>query len=83
MTAPDLASDLHTAIADVLDRHGYGLLSRMILVAEIVDEDGALGLLLGSSPTDLPVWDRVGMLRYALHDTEADVIASRITQDEE
>ncbi|TQE30877.1 hypothetical protein Sipo8835_23070 [Streptomyces ipomoeae] len=58
-------------------KNGFGLLSRVVVAAEVVDDDGAIGLLVGSSPADLAVWDRVGMLRYALLDVEADVAASR------
>ncbi|WP_432034426.1 hypothetical protein [Streptomyces antibioticus] len=71
------STELHHAVAEVCQQNGYGLLSRVVVAAEVVDDDGAIGLLVGSSPADLAVWDRVGILRYALLDIEADVAAGR------
>ncbi|MBO0514781.1 hypothetical protein, partial [Streptomyces beijiangensis] len=67
----------------VCQRHGHGLLSRLIMCAEVVDTDGDLGLLIGSSPADMPIWDRTGMLRYALADVDADVVGQRINTSED
>jgi hypothetical protein len=33
------AEDLHQAIADVLQAHGYGMVSRLAFVVELVDEE--------------------------------------------
>ena len=83
MSAEEFSSDLHAAIAGVCLCHGYGMLSRLVMAAEFVDDDGELGLLVGSLPQDMPVWDRMGMLRYAVADTEAGLTASRIVEDQE
>ncbi|XUL89970.1 hypothetical protein ACQ86D_27815 [Streptomyces galilaeus] len=61
-------TDLHRAVADVCQRHEFGLLSRLMLIAEVVDDGGELGLLIGTSPKDMPRWDRVGLLQFALTD---------------
>ncbi|ELP61497.1 hypothetical protein STRTUCAR8_03639 [Streptomyces turgidiscabies Car8] len=45
-------------------------------VVEGVD-DGALGSMVGPSPAGQVVWDRAGMLRFAVLDIEADVAAGR------
>ena len=58
--AADFAEDLHRAVADVLDAHGLGMLSRLVMVAELVDEDGNLNLIRGSCPADMPIWDELG-----------------------
>ncbi|MFC8449489.1 hypothetical protein [Kitasatospora sp. NPDC057223] len=85
-----LADDVHQAVADVLRAHGAGLLSRAVLVLEVVDvESGELGLYVEASPTDMPMWDRAGLLRYADLDLAGQITACRIddaarnTEDEE
>lgn len=57
-----IAEDLHQAIADVLQAHGYGMVSRLAFVVELVDEEtGGLGLMRGMTPNDLPVWSELGL----------------------
>ncbi|MCX4749234.1 hypothetical protein OG455_27640 [Kitasatospora sp. NBC_01287] len=74
-----LTDDVHQAIAEVLRCHGAGLLSRAVLVLEVVDEDsGELGLYVEASPSDMPMWDRAGLLRYADLDLAGQVTACRI-----
>jgi hypothetical protein len=76
--------DLHQAVADVLKAHGYGMVSRIAFVVELVDEEsGGLGLLRGSSPSDMPVWDELGLHQYAVTDIQAVVTASRMTAEDE
>lgn len=77
-----LSDDLHRAVAETCQRHGMELLSRLVLCAEVVDERGEIGLLIGSAPSDMAAWDRAGMLRYALSDLEATVIVNRISEEE-
>ncbi|MEU2592997.1 hypothetical protein ABZ649_04625 [Streptomyces albidoflavus] len=79
----DFNTDLHRAVAEVCQRHELGMLSRLVLCAEVVEEDGTVALLLSSSPRDMPAWDRQGMLRYAMADLDADVLATRVAGDEE
>ncbi len=78
--AADFAEDLHHAVADVLDAHGLGMLSRLVVVAELVDEDGGLNLIRGSCPVDMPIWDELGLHRYALADIDGHVTAVRVTE---
>ncbi|MFD4394360.1 hypothetical protein [Kitasatospora sp. NPDC058478] len=74
-----LTDDIHQAVAGVLRAHGTGLLSRAVLVLEVVEEEtGELGLFLETSPTDMPVWDRAGMLRYADLDLAGQITACQI-----
>jgi hypothetical protein len=69
---------MHEAVGRVMEAHGCGLLSRMVLVAEVVDEEGALGLLRGSSPLDMPVWSELGLFQYALADIQGQITAIRV-----
>nr|BEK65695.1 hypothetical protein KPHV_29220 [Kitasatospora purpeofusca] len=74
-----LTDDIHQAVAGVLRVHGAGLLSRALLVLEVVDEEtGELGLYVEASPADMPMWDRAGLLRYADLDLAGQVTACRI-----
>lgn len=76
--------DLHNAVAGVMQDHGYGLVSRLVFVVELVDEDtGALGLLRGSSPWDMPVWSELGLHQYAITDIQAAVTAGRVTSNDD
>ncbi|MFF0409699.1 hypothetical protein ACFYUY_04600 [Kitasatospora sp. NPDC004745] len=78
-----LIDDIHQAIGGVLRAHGAGLLSRAVLVLEVVDEDtGELGLFMEVSPPDMPVWDRAGMLRYCDLDLAGQITANRIEEAE-
>ncbi|MFD7639578.1 hypothetical protein ACFV4P_02900 [Kitasatospora sp. NPDC059795] len=74
-----LTDDVHQAVAGVLHAHGAGLLSRAVLVLEVVEEQsGELGLYVEASPADMPMWDRAGLLRYAELDLAGQVTACRI-----
>ena len=79
-----LEEDLQRAVAGVMHAHGFGLVSRLVFVVELIAEDsGELGLLRGSTPADMPVWDELGMHQYALADIQAVVTAARVTDSEE
>ncbi len=79
-----LTDDIHEAVARVLQAHGAGLLSRAVLVIEVLDEqDGQLGLYVEASPADMPAWDRAGMIRYADMDLAGRITADRIATDDE
>lgn len=79
-----VAEDLHRAVAGVLQEHGFGMVSRLVFVAELVDEDdGTLGLVRGSSPWDMPVWSELGFHQYAVTDIQAAVTATRVAESEE
>jgi hypothetical protein len=78
------AEDLHQAIADVLQAHGYGMVSRLAFVVELVDEEtGGLGLMRGTTPNDLPAWSELGLLQYAITDIQASVTAAQVAANEE
>ncbi|MGW1621577.1 hypothetical protein [Streptomyces sp. NPDC002172] len=79
-----LTEDLHQAVAGVMSAHGLGLVSRMVFAVELVEEStGDLGLVRGSIPASMPVWDELGLHRYAVTDIEAVVTASRLAPEEE
>lgn len=74
-----LTDDIHQAVAGALRTHGAGLLSRMVLVLEVVDEEtGELGLYTEASPADMPAWDRAGLIRYADLDLTGQITACRV-----
>lgn len=78
------AEELHRAVADVMRAHGFGMVSRLVFVVELVDEEtGALGLLRGSSPGDMPVWSELGLHQYAITDIQAAVTAKLVAKTEE
>ncbi|GAA0695066.1 hypothetical protein GCM10010193_57230 [Kitasatospora atroaurantiaca] len=79
-----LTDDIHEAVARVLQAHGAGLLSRAVLVIEVLGEhDGQLGLYVEASPADMPLWDRAGMIRYADMDLASRITADRLTTGDE
>ncbi len=81
-----LTDDIHDAVARVLRAHGAGLLSRAVLIIEVLDEeDGGLGLYVEASPDAMPAWDRAGMIQYASMDLSGKITAARIeaSEDEE
>ncbi|WP_392749462.1 hypothetical protein [Streptomyces sp. LN590] len=76
--------DLHKAVADVMAAHGYGMVSRLAFVVELVDEEtGDLGLLRGTSPSDMPAWSELGLFQFAIADIQAVVTADRMTNNDE
>lgn len=78
MTTDDdeMREDMAKAIADVIARHG-GILTRWVLVAEIVDEDDRTLWLV--APEDQKAWEGLGMLRFAEHVE----LAARIRSEDE
>ncbi|MEU6421133.1 hypothetical protein [Streptomyces spiralis] len=79
-----LSEDLHQAVASVMSAHGFGLVSRLVFAVEVVAEGtGELGLLRGSTPATMPVWDELGLHRYAVTDIEAVITATRLAGEEE
>jgi hypothetical protein len=78
-----IAEDLHKAVAGVLREHGYGMVSRLVFVVELVDEEtGGLGLMRGVTPCDMPVWSELGLLQYAMTDIQASFTTERVTGSE-
>ncbi|TQF05562.1 hypothetical protein E6W39_29200 [Kitasatospora acidiphila] len=74
--------DLHAAIAGVLSSHGLGMLGRAVVVAEVHDDDGELGLITQPLPDTMPIWDRTGLLGYASLDLAGQVTAARVVEVE-
>ncbi|WP_327349660.1 hypothetical protein OG772_20475 [Streptomyces sp. NBC_01321] len=78
------SEDLHRAVADVMHAHGYGMVSRLVFAVELIDEEtGGLGMLRGSSPSDMPVWSELGLHTFAIADIQAVVTADRMTNNDE
>ncbi|KOX33025.1 MULTISPECIES: hypothetical protein [unclassified Streptomyces] len=82
-----LAEALEGAVGEVLATLGLGILSRMTLSIEVIDRDGDLGLFTVAAPANMPVWDRIGLLRYALTELEANsvghAVAARLRNEED
>ncbi|MFB7424741.1 hypothetical protein ACFC0K_15860 [Streptomyces hydrogenans] len=82
----DLVAALEKAVGDALSTLRLGMLSRMTLAIEVIDSDGDLGLFTVAAPASVPIWDRIGMLRYQLAELEAasvgDAVARRLEEDE-
>ncbi|MFE0640148.1 hypothetical protein [Streptomyces sp. NPDC058877] len=69
---------LEGAVGEVLATLGLGILSRMTLSIEVIDRGGDLGLFTVAAPAGTPVWDRIGMLRYALTELEANSVGHAV-----
>lgn len=64
---PKAQADLHRAIADAI---GEPMVTRYVVVAEVITVDGEQSLADLTSPS-LPYWDFTGMLTSALQGREA------------
>ncbi|MDJ0383211.1 hypothetical protein [Streptomyces sp. G-G2] len=61
----DLAADIEEALTDVLGGHERGMLSRAVVVAELLDADGERTLSIITTP-GVTEWDGLGMCRYGV-----------------
>lgn len=68
----DLNDDVHDAICQALAKHETSLLTRWVLVAESVEDDGSRGLWLQADDTAKP-WDVLGLLHFAITQQEAQI----------
>lgn len=60
-----LAEDTHAAVADVLHRHGAGMMIKFVAVAEIMDDETERNLWMLTSPGTYE-WETKGFLLHAL-----------------
>ncbi|MFD9374605.1 hypothetical protein ACFWBH_03530 [Streptomyces sp. NPDC059999] len=61
----ELASDIETVLTEVLGGHERGILSRALVVAEVLDADGDRSLSVITTP-GLSEWDALGLCRYGV-----------------
>ncbi|MFE2524768.1 hypothetical protein ACFXEL_11080 [Streptomyces sp. NPDC059382] len=59
----ELAADIETVLTEVLGGHERGILSRAVVVAEVLDADGDRSLSVITTP-GLSEWDALGLCRY-------------------
>ncbi|MGW2998685.1 hypothetical protein [Streptomyces sp. NPDC001155] len=65
---------LEDALAGVLAEHERGLLARAVVVAEVLDEDGARCLSILATPGVME-WDALGLCRYGVLSVEGPAAA--------
>ncbi|MGW1053533.1 hypothetical protein [Streptomyces sp. NPDC002521] len=65
---------LEDALAGVLAEHERGLLARAVVVAEVLDEDGARCLSILTTPGVME-WDALGLCRYGVLSVEGPAAA--------
>lgn len=69
---PETEEELLNAISDILGRRRKEMVTRVVLVAETMDEEGRKGMWTCATP-GLATWDERALLDYALtkvHNTE-------------
>ncbi|MFZ3493049.1 hypothetical protein ACODT5_07425 [Streptomyces sp. 5.8] len=77
----DLATDVETVLTEVLGGHERGILSRAVVVAEVLDVDGERSLSVITTP-GLSEWDALGLCRYGVLSIEGPA-AAYFTRDTE
>lgn len=77
----DLAADVETVLTEVLGGHERGILSRAIIVAEVLDVDGERSLSVIAT-LGLSEWDALGLCRYGVLSIEGPA-AAYFTRDDE
>jgi hypothetical protein len=73
--------DLHNAVADVLAHHETSMVTKWIILVEVVDEAGDRGMWTFTSP-GATAWDSLGMLTYATQMEQAQHGRSRGADDD-
>jgi hypothetical protein len=66
LSDPDIQKAISDALAEVFRKIEDGMLTRWVVLAESLDDEGQRGLWL-VAPEDAKAWDTIGMLTYALH----------------
>ena len=64
------------AVSTVAGEYGH-MITRYILVAETMDEDGERAVLMAASP-DQRAWDSIGLLGYALQLEQAGTLLEAV-----
>lgn len=77
----ELAADVETVLTEVLGGHERGILSRAVVVAEVLDVDGERSLSVITTP-GLSEWDALGLCRYGVLSIEGPA-AAYFTRDTE
>lgn len=76
-----LTVDLEQSLAEVLGEHERGMLSRAVVVAEVLDDEGERSLSVLTTP-GMPEWDALGLCRYGVLSIEGPA-AAFFTEDGE
>ncbi|MFD9418760.1 hypothetical protein ACFWC9_29180 [Streptomyces goshikiensis] len=70
----ELAADVEAVLTEVLGGHERGILSRAVVVAEVLDGDGERSLSIITTPS-LSEWDALGLCRYGVLSIEGPAAA--------
>lgn len=73
----DLNERLHAAVSEALRDEGSMMLTRAVVLAEVIEEDGSTALFVGCTP-GTQAWQSLGMLRYAASLEDAATTADRV-----
>lgn len=68
---------LHDAVAQALQGEGAMMLTRCVVLAEVIDDAGDTAFYVSATP-GTKVWQSAGMLRYALSIEDAATVVERI-----
>ncbi|MFF4507600.1 hypothetical protein [Streptomyces sp. NPDC001401] len=69
-----MSNSLEDTLSGVLAEHERGLLARAVVVAEVLDEDGARSLSILTTPGVME-WDALGLCRYGVLSIEGPAAA--------
>ncbi|MGI5526806.1 hypothetical protein ACQEVX_05065 [Streptomyces syringium] len=78
----ELGEDLEVSLAIVLGEAEMGMLTRAVVIAEVLDDDGERNLMVLTTPR-LAEWDALGMCRYGQLCLEGPVTALFADGDDE
>ncbi|MFE2850393.1 hypothetical protein ACFXJO_04580 [Streptomyces lavendulae] len=70
----ELSEDVEMALTEVLGGHERGILSRAVVVAELLDGDGERALSIITTP-GVTEWDALGLCRYGVLSIEGPAAA--------
>lgn len=77
---PDLNDRLHNAIVEALRGEGTLMVNRVVVLAEVMDDDGEVSMFVGATP-GTKAWQSVGMLRYAISLEDSSTVEDRLKGD--
>ncbi|WP_367132885.1 MULTISPECIES: hypothetical protein [Streptomyces] len=78
----ELGEDLEVSLAMVLGEAEIGMLSRAVVIAEVLDDNGERTLMVMTTPR-ISEWDALGMCRYGQLCIEGPVAALFTDGDDE
>ncbi|MFD8022596.1 hypothetical protein ACFV6G_19505 [Streptomyces lavendulae] len=70
----ELSEDIEAALTEVLGGHERGILSRAVIIAELLDSDGERALSIITTP-GVTEWDALGLCRYGVLSIEGPAAA--------